>query len=79
MKVGDLVRPADSYPATSAMVIGVTVDTIGIIVQWEPDYNEGEGCGWVKWNTRRDFTIEYENDLMQINVERTKEEKCSMT
>ena len=68
MKIGDLV--------TRKFILReepeVKKETLGIIVEWEPDYREysdgnTEGCGWVKWSTRNDFSIEYEMDLELVN------------
>lgn len=70
MKVSDLVAACAGHPF-------VQPGTIGVIVEWESDYNDGEGCGFVKWATRHDFNIEYENDLIPLISTRTKEEKCS--
>ena len=71
MKVGDLVR----RPYLLRTEPDITKETLGIIVEWEPDYSDcgrgqNEGAGWVKWSTRNDFSIEYEIYLEIVNESR---------
>jgi len=71
VKVGDLVTRTCIHRTEP----DITKETLGIIVEWEPDYTDcgrkrNEGAGWVKWSTHPDFSIEYETDLELINENR---------
>ena len=62
MQIGDLVKPR-----IGGSSLLEPFDVIGVIVEWEPDYSETEGCGWVRWSRQPDFNIEYEEDLEVIS------------
>ena len=75
IRAGDLVKlkniPEVFY---THKVDNINAESIGLVMEWNPaggisGFGRG-GDGFVLWNGRRDWDIEYEEDLEVINAGR---------
>lgn len=79
IRVGDLVKLKNT-PAVlwTHQCEGITAENVGLVMEWNPEpasnpvnFATGSGGdGWILWNGRRDWDIEYEEDLEIVNESR---------
>ena len=80
IRVGDLVK-LKNIPEVlrTHQQEGITAECVGLVVEWRPEgktmkFPDGvisNGDGWVLWNGRRDWDIEYAEDLEIVNESRS--------
>jgi len=86
IRVGDLVKLKNIPEVLRAhQQEGITAECVGLVVEWNPASDLDPvaihphhnlvtgtgGDGWVLWNGRRDWGIEYEEDLEIVNESRS--------
>ena len=76
IRVGDLVK-LKNIPGvlrTRHESENLTAESVGLVMEWTPKptcpHTPYGGEGWVLWNGRRDWDIEYEEDLEIVNESR---------
>ena len=80
VRVGDLVK-LKNIPEVlrTHQYEGITAEHVGLVMEWNVPgktnpvnfATETGGDGWVLWNGRRDWDIEYAEDLEIVNESRS--------